>query len=175
MGLDWEIPRPFRSQLRLFMELGLYRDSEQQQAQVLLLAVQSKMSQGDYADAYDFMLEYGIPADDRYLFNACRAMMEGRYADAVKAGLTDVVMPRSVTAIGVTAFYDCTELNSIRFSNRITSIGDLAFFNCPNLTAIIYEGTMQQWHAISKGISWDTDTGDYVVHCTDGNVYKQTQ
>lgn len=23
MGLDWEIPRPFRSQLRLIMELGL--------------------------------------------------------------------------------------------------------------------------------------------------------
>lgn len=165
----------YETAIQLFMELGTYRDSAYQQTQVLSLAVQREISQGDYADAYDFMLEYGIPDGGHHLFSACNSMINGRYADAVKAGLTDIILPRSETAIGVTAFYDCTELHSIQFSNRITSIGDLAFFNCPNLTTIIYEGTVAQWNNITKGNGWDAVTGDYVVHCTDGNIYKQAQ
>ena len=48
----------------------------------------------------------------------------------------DVVIPDSVTAIGVKAFYDCHRLTSISIPDSVTSIGDGAFEGCRNLTII---------------------------------------
>jgi hypothetical protein len=31
---------------------------------------------------------------------------------------------------------------------------------------------MEQWNAISKGGSWNRNTGNYTVHCTDGDIGK---
>ena len=43
----------------------------------------------------------------------------------------------SVTSIGNTAFYECTELTSIVIPNSVTSIGNLAFDECIGLTSIV--------------------------------------
>ena len=48
----------------------------------------------------------------------------------------DVVIPDSVTAIGVKAFYDCHRLTSISIPDSVTSIGDNAFSECESLTSI---------------------------------------
>ncbi len=54
----------------------------------------------------------------------------------------------------------------------VTSIGSYAFYNCTSITKITFNGTVAEWKAMSKGYSWDSNLGDYPVHCTDGVVYK---
>jgi hypothetical protein len=56
--------------------------------------------------------------------------------------------------------------------NSVTSIGEQVFQDCDSLTDIIYQGTLEEWNKISKGMSWNSKTGNYTVHCTDGDITK---
>ena len=47
-----------------------------------------------------------------------------------------VVIPDSVTSIGIHAFSGCSSLTSITIPDSVTSIGDSAFSSCSNLTSI---------------------------------------
>ena len=51
--------------------------------------------------------------------------------------VTHVIIPRSVTTIGVNAFYLCTGLTTVKFSTFVTNIGENAFEGCSSLTEII--------------------------------------
>jgi hypothetical protein len=88
------------------------------------------------------------------------------------SSLTTITIPDSVTGIGVNAFWGCSSLTSVTIGNSVTRIGGCAFSNCSNLTSINYDGTMAQWNTILKGISWNDNTGNYTVYCTDGNIAK---
>lgn len=46
------------------------------------------------------------------------------------------MIPNSVKNIGVGAFSNCSNLNSITIGSSITAIGDSAFEKCSNLTSI---------------------------------------
>ena len=50
--------------------------------------------------------------------------------------LTSIVIPNSVTSIGVVAFYGCNRLTSITIPDSVTSIGGQAFEGCDGLTSI---------------------------------------
>ena len=50
--------------------------------------------------------------------------------------LTSVMIPNSVTNIGSSAFCNCTSLNSVTIPNSVTNIGDFAFAYCSDLTSI---------------------------------------
>ncbi|MBR1746692.1 MAG: leucine-rich repeat domain-containing protein, partial [Clostridia bacterium] len=84
--------------------------------------------------------------------------------------LTSITIPDSVTSIGWGAFRGCTGLTSVTIGNSVTSIRDGAFNDCTGLTSITFEGTKAQWNAIQKGSDWNDGTGDYTVHCTDGDI-----
>ena len=86
-------------------------------------------------------------------------------------GLTSVVIPDSVTSIGAYAFWH-TGLTSVVIPDSVESIGYQAFYNCTGLKSITYAGTKAQWNAIPKGSYWNTFTGKYVIHCTDGDINK---
>ena len=90
------------------------------------------------------------------------------------AGCRASVIPSdgSVTRIGEDAFRGCTGLTSVTIPNSVTNIGQAAFYYCSGLTSITFEGTGAQWRAISKGNWWDDMTGNYTIHCTDGDIAK---
>lgn len=74
--------------------------------------------------------------------------------------------------IGGCAFYGFKNLKTITISDRVTEIGYNAFRYCSNLTSITYIGTIAQWQAITFDTSWNRDTGNYTIHCTDGDIAK---
>ena len=88
------------------------------------------------------------------------------------SGLTSVMIGNGVTSIGINTFYKCRGLESITIPDNVTSIGRSAFGYCSELTTINFQGTMVQWQAIVKSSSWDDNTGEYTVICTDGTISK---
>ena len=51
-------------------------------------------------------------------------------------GCKNSVIPNSITSIGDSAFYDCSELTELTLPNSLTSIGDFAFHGCSGLTEL---------------------------------------
>ena len=86
--------------------------------------------------------------------------------------LTSITIPDSVKYICNQAFYECIKLTSIYIPDSIISIKNYAFDVCRELTNIIYGGTKEQWKNISKDTYWNRNTGEYTVHCTDGDIAK---
>ena len=70
------------------------------------------------------------------------------------------------------AFSECKKLESVSLSAGLISIDGVAFLNDSGLTSIHFGGTKDEWNAISKSNYWDTGTGNYTVHCTDGDLEK---
>lgn len=87
-----------------------------------------------------------------------------------KSDIKSITIPDSVTSIGYYAFYNCSSLISVTIGNIVTSISAYAFEGCSSLKTITFGGTMAQWEAIKKGYEWNYNTGDYTVHCTDGDI-----
>lgn len=84
--------------------------------------------------------------------------------------MTSIVIPDGVTSIGDNAFYNCSSLTSVTIGDGVTSISNSAFSGCSSLTDITFAGTKAQWKAIEKGYSWNNNTGNYTIHCTDGDI-----
>ena len=96
----------------------------------------------------------------------------GDYAFYYCGSLTSITIPEGVTSIGESAFFGCSSLTSITIPSSVTSIGNQAFSWCSSLTSITFNGTKAQWNAITKGSGWNSYTGSYMVHCTDGDIQK---
>lgn len=86
--------------------------------------------------------------------------------------LATINIPQSVIQIGSEAFEYCYNLISITMPNSITSIDSLAFSQCKSLTSITYAGTISQWNSIIFSDYWNSNTGNYIIHCTDGDIAK---
>ena len=62
--------------------------------------------------------------------------MDGELIAFAPLGLTEYIIPDSVTSIGNSAFRYCSSLTSVTIPDGVTSIGDSAFNNCSSLTSI---------------------------------------
>ena len=60
----------------------------------------------------------------------------GIYAFTYNNSLTSVTIGNSVTSIGVWAFYGCTSLTSVTIPNSVISIGNNAFADCSSLVTV---------------------------------------
>lgn len=56
---------------------------------------------------------------------------------AEESKITEVTIPNSVTAIGNSAFYNCSDLKSITIPNSVNTIGSSAFYGCYKLISVI--------------------------------------
>lgn len=54
----------------------------------------------------------------------------GDAAFSYRSGLTAVIVPSSVTAIGVNTFYQCLRLEAVAIPSSVTAIGLMAFAGC---------------------------------------------
>lgn len=88
--------------------------------------------------------------------------------------LTDVVIPETVTSIGSFAFADCQSLTNINIPNGVASIGEQTFRNCESLTDVYYDGTKEQWQAISIDSTENDALLNATIHCTDGDITPET-
>ena len=86
------------------------------------------------------------------------------------SGLTSITIPASVTSIGDNAIRECTGLKSVAIPDSVTSIGECAVWGCTVLTSITFEGTVEQWNAITKGEAWNSRVPATEVICSDGTV-----
>ena len=87
-------------------------------------------------------------------------------------GLTSVSIVTGVTRIGQDAFYGCTGLTSITIPDSVRNIEAWALRDCEKLTSIEYNGPKERWNTITKGSLWNSGTGNYTIHCTDGDIPK---
>ncbi|MCM1440967.1 MAG: leucine-rich repeat domain-containing protein [Roseburia sp.] len=84
----------------------------------------------------------------------------------------DYQIKQGTLTIGGSAFYGCKSLTSITIPDSITTIDDYAFCNCSELTEIHFNGTKAQWNSITKISTWNSNTGNYTVYCTGGEIKK---
>lgn len=84
--------------------------------------------------------------------------------------LTSVVISDSVTSIDWYAFCECKLLTSIAIPDSVTSICNSAFRDCESLESVTFNGTVDQWKAITLGDGWSYNIVADYVQCTDGTV-----
>ena len=130
----------------------------------------------------ELIIPNGVTSIVDYAFYGCSSLTSvtisndvtsiGDYAFYGCSSLTSVTISNDVTSIGDYAFYGCSSLTSVTIPNSVTSIGFGAFYGCSGLTSITFNGTKEQWNAISKGDYWTNSTGKYNITCTDGKLDK---
>ena len=55
-------------------------------------------------------------------------------------------------------------------STDIKKIGKYAFYRSINLVTIYYEGTVEQWNNIPKGLGWNQNSSIKTIVCSDGTI-----
>ena len=64
-------------------------------------------------------------------------IIDGTLKSFAPAGLTEYIIPNSVTTIGDSAFSNCDSLTSVTIPDSVTTIGNSAFADCRSLTSVI--------------------------------------
>ena len=92
----------------------------------------------------------------------------GDYTFKGCSGLTSMIIPSGVTAIGKEAFYGCSGLTSLTIPSSVTSIGNWAFDDCSGLTSIyVYPENLPE---LGTGIFNGCDAKNCTVYVPKGTI-----
>ncbi|MBQ5671847.1 MAG: leucine-rich repeat domain-containing protein, partial [Oscillospiraceae bacterium] len=81
----------------------------------------------------------------------------------VGSTITELVIPEGVTELEIGAFSNCPNLKQVTLPESLEKIGQTVFNNCLGVTDIYYNGTAEQWEAITIGNYNDT-LSDATIH-----------
>ena len=109
---------------------------------------------------------YHVNSDD----TTCTIVCLG--TEDISVSIPAMIAGYKVTGIGNYAFENCPSITTVYIPSSVTQIGQRAFYGCRSLSSISYQGTISQWGAITKGLEWNSNTGNFTVQCTNGNVTK---
>ena len=73
-------------------------------------------------------------------------------------------LPSSVNRIGNYSFANCGKLTEVHIPKSVKTIGEYAFAFCSKLKDIYYDGTIEEWNAVTKNRNWDLSTPDKHIH-----------
>ncbi len=81
-----------------------------------------------------------------------------------------LIIQNGITSITYRAFEECTNIRYIKIPKSLKKLGDWVFYNCVNIKNVYYDGTKEEWNAISKGYGSDPFVKANIYHdCTCGN------
>ena len=86
--------------------------------------------------------------------------------------ITHFTIPDLVTNLSGSLLYSCDNLQSVEIPQNVTNIDYRVFEWCKKLQSIEYNGTIEQWNAITKHTTWADNTGTYTIYCTNGSIAK---
>ena len=94
--------------------------------------------------------------------------------------LTSIIIPNSVTDIGIYAFYSCEFLTSVTIPNSVTSIGKQAFVECRSLVSVTIPNSVtaigdQAFFGCFDLMSIYVDNGNTAYCSEDGVLFNKTK
>ena len=84
-----------------------------------------------------------------------------------------ITIPEGFQEIAV-GFSDCLNLKTIYLPSTITKICGYALTNCMKLDKIVFNGTKEQWRAITFDDYWNYAAPALGIDCTDGYIELQS-
>ena len=75
-----------------------------------------------------------------------------------------------VEALDYSLFYGAQDVKEVYLPITIKHFYTAAFWYAESIDVIHYEGTVEQWNAITKELYWDRGMGEYTVDCADGVI-----
>jgi hypothetical protein len=84
------------------------------------------------SDISKIVISDGVTSIGRWAFGCAEVQL----IVGVYAGVTDIVLPGSLTSIGLGAFSGCSTVEKIRIPDNVTTIGERAFYECLGLKSI---------------------------------------
>ena len=84
------------------------------------------------------------------------------------SAIITITVPEGYTNLN-TMLDSCKSLTTVYLPSTLTKINDMEFIRCYALTDIYFNGTLEQWLAITqRDQSWMASVGEWTLHCTDG-------
>lgn len=84
--------------------------------------------------------------------------------------LAEIRLPEELTLLARRLFDGCTALEEITIPARMEALDEGSFAGCTALATIRYEGTVEEWNKLPKGMLWNLDVTGCTVVCSDGSV-----
>ena len=103
--------------------------------------------------------------------NSVKILEQGAFRNCIN--LKSVSLSDNITNIKPNTFRSCAKLKEITVPYNLKSIEENAFAGCIVLETIYYKKTMAEWQKIDKLSECLTNTGNFTVSCTDGNLKKE--
>ena len=109
--------------------------------------------------------------NDMFSFDGCCLYYRGQIIYS-RRNLESISISNSISTLYFNNFYIFSNIKSITIPTSITRIQRQALSYLQNLEDIYYEGTIEQWYEIAIEQNWDALTGDFTIHCTNGDISK---